>query len=352
MAHISNIKVLSGNELSLSGSKVSVTGTFITSGDLTVNGTITANQLNINVTTVTSSIIYSSGSTKFGDTSDDTHQFTGSLLVSGNITVANGFSFAGSGANLTNIPNSSLNNSTVTIGTTSIALGGTSTVIQGLTELTSSVVTGTTGLFSSITAGTVLGNGSGLTSLNATQLTTGVVATNVGGTGQTTYTDGQLLIGNSIGNTLTKSTLTAGTNIGITNGNGNIIVSLSSSLAGLTNVATTGLTSSNVLISNSLKASSSLAVSRVTVNAPYVIASTDNIVLVNVTSSGKLTVTLPSPTELDGRMLTIKRIDLGAGFIEVTCSVNIDDSNSYNMNGPLQSITLVADSSTNKWFVV
>ena len=45
-----------------------------------------------------------------------------------------------------------------------------------------------------------------------------------GGTGQTSYTDGQLLIGNSTGNTLTKATLTAGSNITITNGNGSITI--------------------------------------------------------------------------------------------------------------------------------
>jgi hypothetical protein len=45
-----------------------------------------------------------------------------------------------------------------------------------------------------------------------------------GGTGQTSYTDGQLLIGNTTGNTLTKATLTAGTGISITNGNGSITI--------------------------------------------------------------------------------------------------------------------------------
>lgn len=50
------------------------------------------------------------------------------------------------------------------------------------------------------------------------------IAVNRGGTGQTTYTDGQLLIGNSTGNTLTKSTLTQGTGITITNGSGAITV--------------------------------------------------------------------------------------------------------------------------------
>jgi hypothetical protein len=45
-----------------------------------------------------------------------------------------------------------------------------------------------------------------------------------GGTGQTSYTDGQLLIGNSTGNTLAKATLTQGTGITITNGAGAITI--------------------------------------------------------------------------------------------------------------------------------
>ena len=45
-----------------------------------------------------------------------------------------------------------------------------------------------------------------------------------GGTGQTSYTNGQLLIGNTTGNTLAKSTLTAGSNVTITNGTGTITI--------------------------------------------------------------------------------------------------------------------------------
>jgi hypothetical protein len=45
-----------------------------------------------------------------------------------------------------------------------------------------------------------------------------------GGTGQSSYTNGQLLIGNTTGNTLNKSTLTAGTGITITNGAGTITI--------------------------------------------------------------------------------------------------------------------------------
>lgn len=52
----------------------------------------------------------------------------------------------------------------------------------------------------------------------------GTLAVANGGTGQTSYTNGQLLIGNSTGNTLTKSTLTAGNGITITNGAGSITI--------------------------------------------------------------------------------------------------------------------------------
>jgi hypothetical protein len=45
-----------------------------------------------------------------------------------------------------------------------------------------------------------------------------------GGTGQGSYTNGQLLIGNSTGNTLAKGTLTAGAGISVTNAAGAITV--------------------------------------------------------------------------------------------------------------------------------
>ena len=53
---------------------------------------------------------------------------------------------------------------------------------------------------------------------------TGTLAVDDGGTGQTSYTNGQLLIGNTTGNTLAKATLTAGTNITITEGAGSITI--------------------------------------------------------------------------------------------------------------------------------
>jgi hypothetical protein len=54
----------------------------------------------------------------------------------------------------------------------------------------------------------------------------GVLSVKNGGTSQSTFTNGQLLIGNTTGNTLTKSTLTAGANINISNGTGSITISV------------------------------------------------------------------------------------------------------------------------------
>jgi hypothetical protein len=50
-------------------------------GDVTVAGTITAQEFHTEF--ISASVLYESGSTKFGDTSDDNHNFTGSLNVLG-----------------------------------------------------------------------------------------------------------------------------------------------------------------------------------------------------------------------------------------------------------------------------
>ena len=66
-----------------------------------------------------------------------------------------------------------------------------------------------------------------LSSLVTPNHITGTLQPGNGGTGQTSYANGQLLIGNGTG--LTKSTLTAGANITITNGAGSITISATAS---------------------------------------------------------------------------------------------------------------------------
>jgi hypothetical protein len=78
----------------ISGS-IDITGSFATTGDLTVQGdttitgTLTANELHTTYTSA--SILFASGSTKFGDTLDDTHEFTGSVDATGSFSL-NGYS--------------------------------------------------------------------------------------------------------------------------------------------------------------------------------------------------------------------------------------------------------------------
>ena len=54
-------------------------------GDLTVTGTLTAQEFNTEY--ITSSVILESGSTKFGNSDDDTHIFTGSVNITGSTTI-------------------------------------------------------------------------------------------------------------------------------------------------------------------------------------------------------------------------------------------------------------------------
>jgi len=91
----------------------------------------------------------------------------------------------------------------------------------------------------------VFNNGTNVVAV-ATHLTSLTLASALpvasGGTGQTTYTDGQLLIGNTTGSTLTKTTLTAGSGIVITNGSGSISIASSGGGGSVTSVnATTAI---------------------------------------------------------------------------------------------------------------
>ena len=88
------------------------------------------------------------------------------------------------------------------------------------------------------------------------QITSGTVAVANGGTGQSSYVDGELLIGNSTGNTLTKSTLTAGSGISITNGSGSITIAASGS-GTVTSVSGTG-TVNGITLTGTVTTSGSL----------------------------------------------------------------------------------------------
>ena len=103
--------ILSGSEFTYSGSfsgsfvgpsinvtsgsfnRLDVTGNSTLDGDLTVTGRVTAEEFHTEF--VSASIIYQSGSTKFGDTSDDRHSFTGSIEILGSLTGSSNIDIAG-----------------------------------------------------------------------------------------------------------------------------------------------------------------------------------------------------------------------------------------------------------------
>ena len=82
--------VLSGSSIlgsfTLAGSKT-ISSNLVGTSDLTVQGILTAEKIETELTQ--SVTLFESGSTQFGDTSDDTHQFSGSLLVSGSLRLNN-----------------------------------------------------------------------------------------------------------------------------------------------------------------------------------------------------------------------------------------------------------------------
>ena len=77
----------------ISGS-IDITGSLVTTGNLTVagnatiNGTLTANEFHTVMTSA--SILFESGSTKFGNSTDDKHEFTGSAQTTGSFKL-NGY---------------------------------------------------------------------------------------------------------------------------------------------------------------------------------------------------------------------------------------------------------------------
>ena len=140
------------------GASSAAAGNFTTinaTGDIETRGDIIARQLIISSSVTNMTQSFSSGSTIFGDNSTDTHKFTGSLQISGGLTVdngnLNGTLGTGNQPNVTTM--TGLTNVTITAASgkslvTSTGFGGSAT-IDGFTIGASTAAAGT---FTTLTA--------------------------------------------------------------------------------------------------------------------------------------------------------------------------------------------------------
>jgi len=135
--------------------------------------------------------------------------------------------------------NQSTTGSAATLTTPRAIYGNNFDGSAALTQIIASTYGGTGNGFTKFTGATTAEKTYTLPNATTTILTTNAAVTvGQGGTGQTSYTNGELLIGNTTGNTLTKATLTAGTGISITNGTGSISIA-STATGTVTSVAAT-----------------------------------------------------------------------------------------------------------------
>jgi hypothetical protein len=161
--------------------------------DLTVTGRIDAEE--IHTTFISSSIAQATGSNIFGDSTTDSHQFTGSVDVSGSLRVSDGNVVVSDTLTATNIGaftaagaidfnNENMTNVDIDSGT-----------ITGITDL--AVADGGTGVSSLTDGGVLLGSG-----------TSGITAMAV-------LTDGQMIVGDGSTDPVAESGATLRTSIGV-----------------------------------------------------------------------------------------------------------------------------------------
>jgi hypothetical protein len=236
-------KTISGSDNTLSN----IGNSSLTNSSVTINGSSVSLGGSVTVTaTASNALTIGTGlsGTSYNGSAAVTIAIDSTVATLTGIQTLTNKTISGASNTLTNIGNSSLTNSSVTFNGTSVALGGSGTITANTTNSLTFNNAGTGAAsgtaFNGGTAYTISYNTVGASPLaGSTSLVTvgtitsgtwngSTIGVGYGGTGQTSYTDGQLLIGNSTGNTLTKATLTQGTGITITNGSGAITIANSS----------------------------------------------------------------------------------------------------------------------------
>ena len=154
-------------------------------GDLDVAGNINANAINLDVTNKTVTNLSATGSTKFGDTADDTHDFTGTVDVVGDV---HGWSYYGDGSTLDGLITSYANYGAQRLltsvddksvnGEANLTFDGSKLAVTGEVEATNQI-SSSLGLYTTLTASV----------LRVTdELVIGIASTHITGDGVTANT--------------------------------------------------------------------------------------------------------------------------------------------------------------------
>jgi len=141
---------------------------------------------------------------------------------------------------------------------------------------------------------------------------TGTLGVADGGTGQTTYTDGELLIGTTAGS-LAKATITAGSGIDVTNGDGSIAVAIDSSVV---TTSDTGTVTSTMILDGTIVNGD--------INASAAIADTK---LDTISTAGKVSNSATTATDANTANAIVARDasgDFTAGTITADLTGNAD----------------------------
>lgn len=219
---------------------------------------------------------------------------------------------------------------TTVIGSTGVASSGI--LLNKKLQVTGNVgITGNVEIGGTFTAAAFSGNGSGLTNLNASNVSSGMLGTAFGGTGVNASAagNGQLLIGNGAGFTL--RTLTAGTGIGVVNGAGTITISNNgvTSLAGTVNQINVSAATGAVTLSlpQNIATSSTPTFAGLTVNG--------NAALQTLTVANGIT--LNSSLENSATNNVIRSL---AGHVTIAAEGAVDIIADNNNNNPDSSLAL------------